>query len=123
MTVTLPLPNNRDRMALEGYFVYRNGSIKKVLEKVPNKSIGQVLDNFSVKCSHAIIEKKEIAKVYALDEPMSTIANSKNLIFLYEVGGDQDVEFHLQVLDSQTKELLSFTRRIYSKSVQSQEEL
>ena len=107
-------------MALEGYFVYRNGSIKKVLEKVPNKSIGQVLDNFSVKCSHAIIEKKEIAKVYALDEPMSTIANSKNLIFLYEVGGDQDVEFHLQVLDSQTKELLSFTRRIYSKSIQSQ---
>lgn len=30
MTVTLPLPNNRDRIDLDGYFIYRNGLIKKV---------------------------------------------------------------------------------------------
>lgn len=32
MTVTLPLPNNRNKLELEGYFIHKNGLIEKVRE-------------------------------------------------------------------------------------------
>ena len=119
MTVTLPLPNSRDRELLKGYLVTSTGLIQKVEERVPNHSICSVFEHFKRRVCHAAIKEKEVVKIYGDDEPICNISNSKYFIFLYEMGEEANVEFQLMIYNHGRTKLETFTRRLFSGDIAS----
>ena len=124
MTVTLPLPSDRDPMSdLVAYPIALDGTVSKVTMKIPtNRLLSYMYEQLGRKFSCAFIADKKIRQRIEGDDAIKDIAKSTSSLFMYEVEEGANLEVELTIKD-EANNSLTFARRMMTKNIDSMDRL